>query len=86
MTDKFESNQEAAEHLKKQIINIAGQKAIMDGYKEKIREDIKATAAKHLMKPKVVAKMVDAYYKQNIHQQSEEFAEFSKLYDVVIGT
>lgn len=72
--------------IKKVVIDLSNQQAIIDGHKSAMNEGAKSAAEDFEMPLKYLKKMVKAYSAQNIETQQQEFDEFIDLYGAVFKT
>lgn len=79
------SDPETRERLKKAIVDISNQWAIIEGHQAVVKEGIKSISEDYELPSKFISKLARAYHRQNFSSQQTEFEEFTDLYDAIIG-
>lgn len=67
--------------IKRVIIDLSNQKAIIEGHQSAYREAIKTVAEETGIPKKHLTRLVNVYHRQSFVSTTEEFDEFSDLYE-----
>lgn len=78
------SDPASREKIKKMVIEISNEMAVIEGHRGVIKDTIDVVAEEFELPKKFVRKMAVAYHRQNFGKQKAEFEDFEELYGAVV--
>ena len=78
------SDPHARAEIKKAVMAISDEMALIEGHKGLIKAEVEAICAEYKLPKKFINKMAKAYHLKNLNEQKDEFEEFEEMYREVL--
>ena len=78
------SDPHARAEIKKAVMAISDEMALIEGHKGLIKAEVEAICAEYKLPKKFINKMAKAYHLKNLNAQKDEFEEFEEMYREVL--